>query len=139
LLEQRLPLVFLFWLFFIDCEVFSLLIFQLQLFSYWEMVDLSLALLYLGSDCSCFFTLLDTSSCDSSSIILHSEYASDIHAISFLLYNVTFIHFLLLGFTFTVVIIAVISLLLQRNLYVKRQFVFEQNNSNLFNNLYLAS
>nr|AKT25970.1 NADH dehydrogenase subunit 6 [Balamuthia mandrillaris]AKT93860.1 NADH dehydrogenase subunit 6 [Balamuthia mandrillaris]AKT94945.1 NADH dehydrogenase subunit 6 [Balamuthia mandrillaris]AKT94994.1 NADH dehydrogenase subunit 6 [Balamuthia mandrillaris]AKT95033.1 NADH dehydrogenase subunit 6 [Balamuthia mandrillaris] len=51
---------------------------------------------------------------------------SDIKLIALFLYNYLFVHLVILGFLFFLVIVGVISLLVNRNLYVKRQEIFEQ-------------
>lgn len=51
---------------------------------------------------------------------------SSIQCLAFYLYNHSFISLLILGMMFLVVIVSVISLLLNRNVFVKRQNAFEQ-------------
>lgn len=94
------------------------------------------ALAYCTDDS--YFSIFAQNMGDFVPFLTNSDYLSDIYSISFVLYNVTFFHLIFLGFIFTIVIVVVISLLLNRNLYVKRQLSFEQNTSSLINNIRLV-
>jgi hypothetical protein len=93
------------------------------------------ALTYCTNDV--YFSLVSQIADNCTPLLTSSDYLSDVYSLSFVLYNVTFFHLIFLGFLFTIVIVVVISLLLNRNLYVKRQSSFEQSSSSIDNNIFL--
>lgn len=62
---------------------------------------------------------------------------ADIRMIGYFLYNHMFMQLLVLGYIFLIVILGVIPLLLNRNLRVKRQEVYEQQKNEMINHLIL--
>jgi hypothetical protein len=63
---------------------------------------------------------------------------SDVKYIAFCLYEQYYLHLLILGLIFFIVIVGVISLLLNRNLKVKRQDVYEQQSPAVFEFINIA-